>query len=103
MGAAAALSGLYYLLWLISKGQWIGFGDVKLGLALAFLLGDWRLALIALFSANLIGSLLVVPSMLAGKIDRKAHVPFGPLLISGAVIAMLFGNAIVDWYKMVAF
>jgi leader peptidase (prepilin peptidase)/N-methyltransferase len=102
-GAVLILSGLYYLLWLISKGQWIGFGDVKLGLALALLLGDWRLALVALFSANLIGSLLVTPGMLTGKINRKAHVPFGPLLIAGAVLAMLLGTQIIAWYLAVAF
>lgn len=102
-GAVVVLSGLYYSLWLISKGQWIGFGDVKLGLVLALLLSDWRLALIALFGANLIGSALVIPSMLAGKLDRKAHVPFGPLLISGAVIAILFGDTIVAWYQTAAF
>lgn len=102
-GAVLILSGLYYILWLISKGQWIGFGDVKLGLGLALLLSDWRLALIALFSANLIGTVLVVPSMLAGRISRKAHVPFGPLLIAGAVLAMLFGNQILTWYQTAVF
>jgi leader peptidase (prepilin peptidase)/N-methyltransferase len=102
-GSVVVLSGLYYFLWLISKGQWIGFGDVKLGLALALLLSDWRLALIALFGANLIGSLLVIPGMLAGRISRNAHVPFGPLLIAGTILAMLFGNQIIAWYQTAAF
>ena len=96
--AAIILSGIYMLLWLISKGQWIGFGDVKLGLALALLLGDWKLAFIALFAANFIGCLIVIPGMLAKKIDRKTRVPFGPLLILGAVLAMLVGRYVVDLY-----
>jgi prepilin signal peptidase PulO-like enzyme (type II secretory pathway) len=96
--ATAILSGLYLILWLISKGEWIGFGDVKLGLALALLLADWQLAFIALFAANLIGCLLVIPGMLMGKITRKTRVPFGPLLIAGAVIAMLVGGRIVETY-----
>jgi leader peptidase (prepilin peptidase)/N-methyltransferase len=95
------LSGLYLLLWFVSKGRWIGFGDVKLGLALALLLGDWRLAFITLFAANLLGSLVVIPGMLAGKMSRKAHVPFGPLLIAGCVIAALWGSSIIDWYFLV--
>lgn len=94
----AILSGLYLLLWVISKGQWIGFGDVKLGLALALLLGNWQLAFIALFAANLFGSLIVIPGMLAGKVTRATRVPFGPLLIMGCVLAMLGGPMIVDWY-----
>jgi leader peptidase (prepilin peptidase)/N-methyltransferase len=92
------LSGIYFILWLISKGQWIGFGDVKLGLGLALLLADWKLAFIALFAANLIGCLIVIPGMVAKKIDRKTHVPFGPLLIAGTVLAMLVGRYIIDWY-----
>jgi prepilin signal peptidase PulO-like enzyme (type II secretory pathway) len=102
-GSVVVLSGLYYLLWLISKGRWIGFGDVKLGLALALLLSDWRLALIALFGANLIGSLLVIPGMLTGRISRNAHVPFGPLLIAGTILAMLFGKQIIAWYQTAVF
>ena len=92
------LSGLYYLIYVFSNRQWVGFGDVKLGLALALLLADWKLAILALFLANLIGTVLFLPSLLMGKIKRQAHIPFGPLLISGWVIAGLFGNNILYWY-----
>lgn len=100
-GAVAALSGLYLVLYLISKGQWIGFGDVKLGLGLGLLLADWQLGLLALFLANVIGCLVVLPLMVAGKVTRTTHVPFGPLLIVGAIIAKLFGFWIVEWYLFV--
>lgn len=108
-GAVLALSGLYFLLYQFSKWRygeertWVGFGDVKLGLGLALLLADWRLALLALFLANLIGSVAVVPGMLLGKLSRKAHVPFGPLLIAGAVIAMLVGERLIDLYLNLTF
>lgn len=101
-GAIAILSGLYWALWHISKGQWIGFGDVKLGLALALLLVDWRLAFIALFGANLIGVLIVVPGMLAGKISRTTRVPFGPLLVAGMLVAMFAGPWLVSAYAEVS-
>ena len=103
LGAVAALSGLYFALWLFSKGRWVGFGDVKLGLALALLLADWRLALLTLFLANFIGTLIVVPGMVSGKIGRKAHIPFGPLLIAGAFIAMLVGNTLITVYTNTLF
>jgi leader peptidase (prepilin peptidase)/N-methyltransferase len=96
--AGVILSGLYLALWYVSKGRWIGYGDIKLGLALALLLGDWPLAFIALFAANFIGCLIVIPGLLSGKMTRQTHVPFGPLLIAGGVIAMLFGQAIIQWY-----
>lgn len=97
-GSVAILSGLYYLLHKISKGQWIGFGDVKLGLALGLLLADWQLAFIALFAANLIGCLIVIPGMLAGKLSRTSRVPFGPMLILGAIIAMLCAPVLLMAY-----
>lgn len=96
--SVSILSGLYFILWVYSKGKWIGFGDVKLGLALALLLGDWQLAALALFLANLLGCLLVLPGMFMGKITRGTHVPFGPLLIGGSVIAALFGQPVLQWY-----
>jgi len=96
--AIVILSGIYFAIWLGSKGRWIGFGDVKLGLALALLVGFWPLAFIALFGANLIGCIVVIPGMLAGKLSRTSRVPFGPLLIVGGVIAVLFGQAIVSTY-----
>jgi len=100
LGAVAILSGIYFVLYLVSKGRWIGFGDIKLGLGLALLLGDWRLALIALFAANLIGCLIVIPLMVSGKLKRDSHVPFGPLLIAGAVIVKLVGIGIAEFYTL---
>ena len=97
-GSVMILSGIYLILYLVSKGRWIGFGDIKLGLGLALLLADWRLAFVALFSANLIGCLFVIPGMVTGKLKRNTHVPFGPLLIAGTILAQLFGPALVAFY-----
>lgn len=96
--ACFILSGLYYAIYIISRQQWVGFGDVKLGLALALLLADWQLAILALFLANAIGSLLLLPLIFLGKIKRQTHVPFGPLLVAGWAIAGLFGQSLIAWY-----
>lgn len=98
VSSIAILSGLYLILYVISKGRWIGFGDIKLGLGLGLLLADWRLAFIALFAANLIGTLYVLPGMIRGTLARNAHVPFGPLLILGAIFAQFFGLFIAEFY-----
>lgn len=97
-GAIAILSGIYYILWLVSKGKWIGFGDVKLGIALGLLLGHWELAFLALFLANFIGFLIVLPGLLSKKLSRTTRIPFGPMLIAGFFIAALWGDTIVSWY-----
>lgn len=96
--SALILSGLYLAIYLFSHGKWIGFGDIKLGLGLALLLADWRLAFVALFAANLVGCIVVLPAMLVGKLKRNSHVPFGPLLVVGAFIAALAGNYLLDLY-----
>lgn len=97
------LCGLYLGIYIVSSGMWIGFGDVKLGLGLGLMLADWRLAFIALFAANLIGCIIVLPAMLMKKMSRKSKVPFGPLLISGYVLAGLFGSYIVSNYLLISF
>lgn len=97
-GSVLILGGLYLALYVVSKGEWIGFGDVKLGLGLGLLLADWRLAFIALFAANFIGCLIVIPAMITGKINRQTHVPFGPLLIVGLVVAQFVGPHLIALY-----
>jgi leader peptidase (prepilin peptidase)/N-methyltransferase len=101
IGSCLILSGLYYLIFVVSKHQWVGFGDVKLGLVLALMLSNWGLALLALFLANLIGSLIVLPLMATGRVKRGAHIPFGPMLIGGYFVAGLFGISIISWYLTV--
>lgn len=98
IGSVAILSGIYLILWVISKGKWIGFGDVKLGVALGLLLGRWELAFLALFLANLIGCLIVLPGLITRKLSRTTRIPFGPMLIAGFFITALWGQAILEWY-----
>lgn len=95
LGSVLILSGLYLLIYLVSRGKWIGFGDVKLGLGLALILADWKLAFMTLFAANLIGTIIVLPGLLSGKLGRMQHIPFGPLFIAGFVIVFLFGYNIL--------
>lgn len=94
------LGGLYAALFTASRGQWVGFGDVKLGAALGLLLADWQLALVALFLANFVGCLIVIPGMVTKKLTRTSRIPFGPLLIVGAVLSLFIGHAILDWYLL---
>lgn len=91
------VAGLYGLLYFASKGKWVGFGDVKLGVFIGIALG-WQKALLVLVIANLIGFLVVVPGLLSKKLSRTSKVPFGPFLIAAFVIAGLWGDAMITWY-----
>ncbi len=92
------LSGIYLLLWLWSKGRLVGFGDIKLGLALGLLLMDWQLAILALFLANLIGTIVVLPGLILRKLSRQSQIPFGPFLVLGFFIALFWGKTIIEGY-----
>ena len=95
--ALLPVSGLYYVLYTVSKGQWVGFGDVKLGIFIGLALG-WQGAVVAVVLANFIGMLVLLPGLLSGKLSRKSQVPFGPFLIVGTVIAMLWWAPVLKWY-----
>lgn len=97
LAGVGILAGIYAVLYLVSKGAWIGFGDVKLGVGLGLLLGDWKLAFLALFLANLIGCLLVLPAMLTKKLNGKSRIAFGPLLMAGTLIAFWWGRPFIQW------
>jgi len=97
-GGVAILSGLYAVLFAVSKGRWVGFGDVKLGVGLALILVDWQLAAVALFLANLIGCIIVIPLLASKKLQRNSQVPFGPLLILGTVLTWFIGWPILNAY-----
>lgn len=90
--------GIFYLLFIISSGKWIGGGDVKLGFLLGALVGGPAPALIALFTASLLGTATSVPLILFGKAKRSTRIPFGPFLIAGAIIAQLFSEPLTSWY-----
>ncbi len=90
--------GIFFLIFQVSKGKWIGGGDVKLGIFIGILLGSPELSILMLFVASSLGSLYTVPLMAAGKLKRNAHVPFGPFLIAGTIIVKLFGERFIDWY-----
>lgn len=94
--------GLFYILFQLSGGAWIGGGDVKLGFLLGFLLGGPWPAILLLFIASALGTLYSVPMLLTKKIGPKSRIPFGPFLILAAIIVQLFGSSIVDWYTNLA-
>lgn len=94
--ALLPITGVYGLIYMVSGGRWIGFGDVKLGIFIGLILG-WQGALLALLVANYLGFFWILPALLRGKLDRSARLPFGPFLIMATVIVFLWGRLLFDW------
>jgi len=95
--SAIIISGFFALQFLISKGKWIGGGDIRLGFLMGIILG-WPMGLVALFLSYILGSLYAIPAVAFGKKKMKSQIPFGTFLTASTLIAMLWGERILNWY-----
>ncbi len=91
--------GLFWLLFQLSQGKWIGGGDVKLGAVIGLTLQQPSLVLLVIFLASVLGTLVAVPLLATGKATRKTQLPFGPYLILATIVVRLFGEVMVSWYS----
>lgn len=95
---AALLYGIFWGLYQVSAGRWIGGGDVKLALPLGLIVGTPLGAFLVLFFASLLGTVVSLPLIARGKKGLTQHIPFGPYLLAACYIVLLFGDRIVAWY-----
>ncbi|MFH9617616.1 prepilin peptidase [Streptomyces pratensis] len=88
-----ALGGFYFLLFLINPNG-MGFGDVKLALALGVALGwyGWAVLFAGGFAGFLFGALYGAGLMLMRRAGRRTGIPFGPFMIAGALLGLVFGG-----------
>lgn len=92
------IGGLFYGLFWISDGKWIGGGDVKLGFMIGPLVGGAVDSLLVIFLASFLGSIIAVPLLLTKSLKASSRIPFGPFLLIGAIVTYLYGSRIADWY-----
>ena len=110
--SACILGGIYLLLYLISKGSWVGDGDWLLGVAIAFALGTPWLALIVLFLANSLACLIMYPLIKLAKptkssktkasksqsiISHTSHkIHLGPFLVTAYLVVFAFYSQLTN-------
>jgi leader peptidase (prepilin peptidase)/N-methyltransferase len=94
--AAAAAGGLLFLA-ALAYPRGMGLGDVKLAAVMGFFLGRnvAPALLVALIAGSVVGLALIARE---GASARKKAIPFGPFLALGALVGLLAGNQLVDWY-----
>jgi len=95
IAAVAAAAFFFFLIW-ISKGKWIGGGDVKLGF-LAGLIVGWPKILFVLFLTYLIGSIISLTLIALKKKTWKSRIPFGPFMVTAILIVLFFADRIQFW------
>ncbi|MBI4239831.1 prepilin peptidase [Candidatus Uhrbacteria bacterium] len=93
--AAGVGAGFFTLQYLISKGAWIGDGDIRLGFLMGVLLG-WPHILTGLFVSYMVGSIVSVGLLASQKTKLGSPIPFGPFLVTGTVLVFLF-KPTFDW------
>lgn len=90
-------SSFFLLQFLISRGKWIGGGDIRLGLLMGFALG-WPLILLALLISYVIGAFSGILLIISKKKQWGSQIPFGVFLSTGTVIVLFWGLEIWQLY-----
>lgn len=96
IGVAVA-AGFFLLQYIVSKGAWIGGGDVRMGVLMGIWLG-WPYVLVALGIAYVVGTIISLGLVASKRKSLSSATPFGTYLALGTFITMFWGQTIVNWY-----
>lgn len=94
---AIIIGGFFLLQYVISKGTWVGGGDIRLGILMGLMIGLTQ-GIVALFLAYIFGAIIGLILLLLKKVDRKTEIPFGTFLTVSTVIVLFFGPLIWNTY-----
>jgi leader peptidase (prepilin peptidase)/N-methyltransferase len=96
MGGAVGFA-IMLLPYLISRGG-MGAGDVKLAGLIGMVVG-FPQVFVALLVGIIIGGLVAVFLLVSRLRKRREAIPFGPFLAVGAIVALVWGEQIIHWYR----
>lgn len=87
---AVTCFGIFYLLFQLSAGKWIGGGDVKLAFSLGLLAGSFGASLALIFLSSMLGTIFAIPLIIKYKKVHDIKVPYGPFLMLATILVVLF-------------
>ena len=90
--------GFFLIQFLISRGAWIGGGDIRLGLFMGVALASWKLLVLAIFVSYLLGSVVGLSLVATGNKKWGSKIPLGVFLAVGMIFALFWGEPIINWY-----
>lgn len=91
--SGALFGGIYLILYIISKGKWVGDGDWVLALSIGLVLGNPWLSMIALFVANFSACLVMIPFL---KKVKNHQIYFGPFLVFSFVVVYMMTDLLLS-------
>src|SRR5574337_465674 len=101
IGALLGAGFLYLVLFyggVIYGQEAMGEGDLNLIAMVGAFLG-WKAVALTIFLGCLFGSVVGVGLMAFRRLGRRQHIPFGPFLSLGAVVALFWGERLIAWYS----
>ena len=98
--AGVLAASFFFAIFLLSRGRAMGFGDVKLALLMGFLLGTPGI-IVGLYVAFILGGLIGVFLIITKRRKLRSAIPFGPFLIIGTFVALVWSNQIINWYTSI--
>lgn len=97
LASAIVPAAIFLSLIFVSRGRWMGMGDVKLVFLLGLFLGFPKIIL-ALFLAFILGSIVGLGLILFKNYGLRSPIPFGTFLTFSAIAALFYGDRIINWY-----
>jgi leader peptidase (prepilin peptidase)/N-methyltransferase len=93
------MGGFYFVMWRVGPPG-LGYGDVRLSGLLALCLGylGWGPLLTGLYSGFLLGGATSAALIVARRVTLKTSIPFGPFMMLGALVGLVWGGALGSWY-----
>lgn len=89
--------GFFLLQYAVSKGQWIGGGDIRIGAMVGAMVGFPGVVAVLLF-AYIIGAIFALSLLAFKKTTWKSQLAFGTFLTLATVIVLFYGEWIWSWY-----
>lgn len=89
--------GFFAVQYFISRGRWIGSGDIRLGAFLGAVLG-WPYVALALLLAYWIGAIVALGFVASGKKKWGSEMPFGTFLSVAGIITLFAYEPITAWF-----
>ena len=100
VGAMAGYVSLWIIYWcfkLATGKEGMGYGDFKLLSAIGAWLG-WHMLPIVILLSSFVGAFVGISLIIAARLNKSIPIPFGPYLVGGAIIALIWGEKINQMY-----
>ncbi len=88
--------GIFFSIYVLSRGKYIGGGDIKLGIFYGILMASGFKSLLVMCIGSMLGTLYMIPALVSRKSGMTTKMPYGPFLLAAIFIIYIFGDRIIE-------